>query len=449
MTNDEMVKQLDIAIDATISVRNALAGPPANTIKVPLGASLQAAIDSAPANSTLQLEDGTYPGAIRLTKALQFIGANPPAAGRATHDTAHSWITSSDTDTITVTNTTDPVKFTGIGFRNSNASGGLVNHLGSHLVLDRCVGLGDPTNGQRRGMIMNGSDWSVLGNYWDDIILSSKETVVLGGWDGTRDGLIDDCYLRGGSITVMFGGADSKSADRIPTNITIRNSTLTKNPAWFAAGRQIKNAFELKSAINVTMRGCILEYAGLAEGQGAYCLLFTVRNQDGTAPWSCVKNVLIENCTGRYCAGAISFLGFDDNHQSDILDNVTIRNCTFTDITRDGPWTYTDASGAVHTGSGRVTLFNNAPAHVTLEALTFAPGPNANLQALGYFPPANHTPKLEPVALTLRNWKYPPTTYGWKIDAGPLDTPPSSTHLQAYMPDLTYAITATDPGSSL
>jgi hypothetical protein len=94
---------------------------------------------------------------------------------------------------------------------------------------------------------------------------------------------------------------------------------LSKNPAWYAQHVQIKNAFELKCAINVKLTNSILEYAGTSAGQGAYLIVLTPRNQDGGAPWSTVQNVLIENCIGRYAGGVAQFLGRDDGNESDVL----------------------------------------------------------------------------------------------------------------------------------
>jgi len=53
----------------------------------------------------------------------------------------------------------------------------------------------------------------------------------------------------------------------------------------------------------------------------------------------------------------------------------------------------------------------------------------------------------QPVGLTLRNWRYCPTEYGWKIDDGGMDIPPAHANISALMPDLAYEITATDAGA--
>jgi hypothetical protein len=405
--------------------------PPSTTINVKAGASLQSVIDQAAAGSTLILEDGTYDGVLKVSKPLTFQPLSFPTPRRASAQTP-VWITGSGTETVTVDGAN--VKFIGIGIKNTNADGDLVNIVGSGTTLDRVTGVGDPVKGLHRGFRVHGNTTVITKCYMDDIFAIGRDTCCIGGWDGGNNILISDCYLRGGAETIMFGGADSASADRIPQNISVLNCTLTKNPDWFAKGIQIKNAFELKSAISVHVADCILEYAGIAQGQGAYPIVLTVRNQDGKAPWSTVKNVLIERCLVRFGGGGVNILGKDDVNPSDIMANVTLRNIRFTNI---------DPTG-ITKGSGRVVVFDGNPQSVTMDGITVDDTPSGTpLAALGYFPAAGR----QPVGLTLSNWKFPKTTYGWKIDNGGMDVPPVSKNLKAYMPDLTYNITTNDAGA--
>src|SRR5262249_15780812 len=176
------------------------------------------------------------------------------------------------------------------------------------------------------------------------------------------------------------------------------------------------------------MADCLLEWGGIAEGQGAYLMVLTTRNQDGTAPWECIEDVLIERCACRKGGGGINILGHDDLQPSGGLSGPVVRKCTFTELSPDGPW-------ANHSegwyGHGRGVMFNGAPQHVTLEALTLQ---GQSMNSLGSF--AN-TPN-QPIGLTLRNWKYFPSEYGWKIDDGGMDVPPACDHLKQLMPDLVY-----------
>ena len=410
---------------------------PTNVIDVTPGQSVQAAIDSAPVGATLRLAAGTYDGALVIRKSVTLTGPNPPPPGTAT-ESCPVWLTAYAEQSVLVTPEASDVAFVGIGFKQQYPDYELALLQGNHLLLDRCVGLGDPANGLRRGWRVEGKNITVSGCYMNNIWRPGRDTVCIGSWQVLDGLLVEHCYLCGGAETVMFGGADSPSADRICKNIKITNCTLTKDPAWYGMGAQIKTPFELKSAKHVYMADCVLEWGGIAEGQGAYLMVITVRNQDGTAPWECIEDVVIERCACRHGGGGMNILGHDDLQPSGGLVGLTVRNCSFVDLNPDGPW-------ANHTegwyGHGRGVMFNGKPQQVTLEALTME---GVSMNSLGSF--AN-TPN-QPVGLTMRNWKYFTSDYGWKIDDGGMDVPPACDNLKQLMPDLVYEITGSDPGAA-
>jgi hypothetical protein len=206
----------------------------------------------------------------------------------------------------------------------------------------------------------------------------------------------------------MFGGGDTPSSDLIPTGIRITRSTLTKRPEWFGMGWQIKNSFELKNAKNVYVADTIMEYAGMAEGQGAYSGVMTPRNQDGGSKWSCVEDVLIERCRCSIAGGCLSLMGSDYMHPSGMLRNFTIRDVLYELI---DPWGITG-------GTGNCIFIQRAPEHVTIERVTIR---GTHLNAALYF-----GPDMPPPWLTIRDVVVPAAfteahendPYLWKIDSG-------------------------------
>lgn len=283
--------------------------------------------------------------------------------------------------------------------------------LGISPVLNRCRILGSPTLGGKRGIAANGGDMIIAHCYVADIRQPAQDTQAIGAWDMAAPGLIiDDCYLEAAGQSVMLGGADPLDASRSPMRVSLKNSTLTKNPAWFGQA-QIKCALELKNAIGVSVTNCVLEYGGISQGQGAYLIVATVRNQGGTAPYSAIKNVLIQGCTGGHAGGVMNLLGADNNQTSDVLDGLVLSDCTFVDI---DPLRWS--------GSGRLFMFDRAPKHVTIRNVSVE---GANINALGYFSGA------PPTGLIIATVDLPPAKYGWKVDAGGS----GRRALQAYAPD--------------
>jgi len=440
MTNEEMVAKLNQAIALETEVRDALAGPspepPSDIIDVFAGQDLRQVLNDAPAGATLRLTDGTYDSGdvLQISKSVHFITQNTPPEHASPY--ASVFLTGRGEQTVFITDEASDVSFLGIGFKQQNPDYELALIRGANVLFDRCYGVGDAMNGLRRGWRTEGFKTKFVNCYADNIFRPGRDTCVIGAWQDTNGLEVDRCYLRGGAETIMFGGADSPSSDRVCKNIRITNSTLTKNPDWYAQGAQLKTPLELKSCEHVYVADCVLEYAGVSEGQGAYLLVLTVRNQDGNAPWSRIHDVTIERCHFSKGGGGINFLGHDDMYPSEDLDGVTIKNCAFVEMNPSGLW-----SQGGYYGSGRCTMFNRAPKNITLDAITMD---GVDMAALGYF--AN-TPD-QPVGLVMQNWKYCKTEYGWKIDSGGMDVPPASTNILVLMPDLTYNITANDAGAA-
>jgi hypothetical protein len=431
MTNDEMIAALDQALALTTAVRQTLAAPASSVVDLTPGMSVQSALEAHPAGTTFRLAPGIYDGAVTIAQSVHFIPLNPPADAPATAD-CPVWFTSGAPETVNILPTADGVDVLGIGVKNSNPQYQLVTVRGSHVTFDRCTLLGDPQHGQHRGWQTDGHVMTITQCFADHIWLVGSDSAVIGSWQDCDGLLVEGSYLSGGAETIMFGGADAPSADRMPKNIRITHNELTKPAGCFALGAQIKNALEVKCGLNIYVGNNILRYAGKADGQGAYSIVLTVRNQDGTAPWSTIEHVLIENNVCYWAAGGVSFLGTDDRNASSQMDDIVIRNNRFTEF--DGTW-----------GDARAVFFNQGVRNVTLEALTF--DSCVNMSALGYF---LNQPN-QPTGLVMRNWNYTtcPTTYGWMVDGGTAVQPPAATNLVALMPDLVYDITATDPGATV
>lgn len=446
-TPDVNVEKLDAAMQLIQEVRDDLASgstpapPDRDVIEVPLGASLQTAIDAADAGAVLLLDAGAYEGSITIRKPLTLRTRN--LAGVTVGPIMPTEIVGTTEATITCASqdSSDWIHLEGLGVSSTRTDGDLIVVTGVQTAMDRVACWGHPVEGAHRGMLLQGQAMRLRNIWIDDIFGYGRECAGIGGWDGTADLDIDGAYICAAGMAVMFGGADSASAERMPRDIRIVHFHFTKKPAWYSmtSGGQaivIKNAFELKVGRNVYVADGVMEYAGVSQGQDGYLIVLTVRNQNGDAPWSTLCDVTIERVAARYGGGCVSFLGRDDRegYDSEQCDHITLRNCTFDAIDPQG----------ITGGAGRCFTFNHAPKGVTLEAITVH---GRNLHSLGYFPPAGKTPPREPVGLTLCNWQYPTTKYGWKIDAGGGDVPPAHAAISAYMPDLTYAITATDPGA--
>jgi hypothetical protein len=126
----------------------------------------------------------------------------------------------------------------------------------------------------------------------------------------------------------MLGGADSQSAGRIPSTVVIRDNFLTAKKEWQVLGYGVKTRFELKCCRDVRVERNVIENVWI-QGQAGYLVSFTVRNQDGTAPWSTIEDVVFDGNTCRGGVAALNILAMDGIHPSQSMARVKITRNRF------------------------------------------------------------------------------------------------------------------------
>jgi cellulose synthase/poly-beta-1,6-N-acetylglucosamine synthase-like glycosyltransferase len=229
-----------------------------------------------------------------------------------------------------------------------------------HVIIDRCYLHGDARAGGRRGVALNASHAAVVDSHLSDFKERTVDAQAIAGWNGPGPFLITGNYLEASGENVMFGGADPRIQDLVPADIEITRNHLAKplrwkkdDPSFEGTEWSVKNLFELKNARRVLVDGNLLEY-NWPHAQNGFAILFTVRNQDGGAPWSVVEDVTFSNNLVRHVAAGINVLGRDDNHPSRQTRRLAIRNNVFLDV--GGRW-----------GNGRLFQLLAGTADVTID----------------------------------------------------------------------------------
>jgi hypothetical protein len=144
----------------------------------------------------------------------------------------------------------------------------------------------------------------------------------------------------------MFGGADPAIPNLVPSDITFTRNHLGKQLAWRTQSWVVKNLFELKNAQRVTVDGNVMEFNWLA-AQAGYSVLFTPRNQGGTAPWTVVQHVTFTNNVVRHVSSVLNILGTGNLAPSQLTNDIVVRNNLFVDV-----------SAATYGGVGRMLLIS-------------------------------------------------------------------------------------------
>src|SRR5256884_5040236 len=152
------------------------------------------------------------------------------------------------------------------------------------------------------------------------------------------------------------------SSDVCSSDLEIRRNHLFKplswkvgHPTYAGIHWPVKNLFELKNAQRVLVEGNLFENNWL-DAQNGFGILFTVRNQDGTAPRSVVQDVTFTNNIVRHSGSGVNILGYDNNHPSQQIQRILIRNNLFDDI-----------SGPAWGGPGRLVQLVDGTASVVID----------------------------------------------------------------------------------
>ena len=357
----------------------------AATITVNAGGNLQSALDAARPGDTILLQAGaiftgdyTLPakgGTAYITiRSSAPDGALPPAGTRMTPSSASLLAKIRSTNTGPAFRTAAGASYWRFLFleifpSSSTSSSNLVEFgtfsqttlasVPHHLVMDRCYLHGDPGFGQRRGVALNSGDTQVVNSYFSDFKAVNQDTQAVGGSNGPGPFLIDNNYIEAAGENIMFGGSDPKIPNLVPGNIVIRRNLVTTPLAWRTQGWSVKNLIELKNADTVLIEGNIIEN-NWAAAQSGYAFMFTPRNQDGTAPWSAVRNVTVQNNVIRHVAAGFNVLGTDNNWPSQQAANIVIRNNLAYDIS-------TAYGSAGHPANGWFAVIGAAPRDVTID----------------------------------------------------------------------------------
>jgi hypothetical protein len=217
-----------------------------------------------------------------------------------------------------------------------------VEALPHHIIVERCYLHGDRKEGARRGVSLNAAHVAVVDSYLSDFKERTTDAQAVSGWNGPGPFLIEGNYLEASGENIMFGGGDPSIPNLVPSDIVITRNHLSKplrwkkgDPSFEGTEWAVKNLFELKNARRVLVDGNLLEY-NWPQAQNGFAILFTVRNQDGGAPWSVVEDVTFSNNVIRHVAAGINILGRDDNHKSEQAQRIAIRNNVFMDV--GGAW---------------------------------------------------------------------------------------------------------------
>jgi hypothetical protein len=210
------------------------------------------------------------------------------------------------------------------------------------LILDRVYVHGDPKRNCFRCVALNSARTAIIDSHLAEGHAQGYDAQAICGWNGPGPFKIVNNRLEGSGENVMFGGADPRIPGLVPSDIEFRHNHCFKplawkidDPAYAGVPWTVRNLFELKNARRVLIEGNTFEN-NWVHAQNGTAILFTVRNQDGNAPWSAVQDVTMVNNRLLNAPTAFVVMGFDAPNQSQQSERFLIRNNVFERIERMG-----------------------------------------------------------------------------------------------------------------
>jgi hypothetical protein len=236
------------------------------------------------------------------------------------------------------TRSTGPYSDNNVIYLESEGGQTSVGQVPTDIIFDRCYIHGTPTGSVRRGVAMNGARMAVVDSYLSDFHEVGADSQAISGWNGPGPFKIVNNYLEAAGENLMFGGADPSIRDLVPSDIEIRGnhffkplSWKTGHPTYAGTPWSVKNIFELKNARRVLAEGNVLEH-NWQHDQNGFAILFTVRNQDGAAPWCAVEDVTFRRNVLRHAGGGFNILAADNNFPSRQTRRIRIEDNLLDDI---------------------------------------------------------------------------------------------------------------------
>ena len=354
--------------------------PSGNTISVPQGGDLQAALNAAQPCDVISLAAGavftgtfTLPaksGSCWITIRSSAPDASLPAEGVRMKPSFANLLPK------IVTSTSQPAVQTALGAHHyrimdveiTAAASVTVNYglvtlgrgtetalsqLPTDIILDRVYVHGTATVELSRCVALNSVASAVIDSYLSECHAKGIDSQAIAGWNGPGPFKIVNNYMEGAAETLVFGGGDPTIANLTPADIEIRHNHFTRPTAWKGVW-MCKNLFELKNARRVLAEGNVLEN-NWADAQVGFALVWKSVNQNGGAPWSVTRDVTFRYNRIRNSGAGVNIAAHPETYPVEPLSRILIYNNVF-ENTNIGTFN----------GQGRLYQILDGPAGITI-----------------------------------------------------------------------------------
>jgi uncharacterized protein YjdB len=357
--------------------------PTGNTITVPSGGNLQAALNAAQPCDVIVLQagatfTGTYTlpnknGSCSITIRSSTPDASLPAEGARMTPAYASLlpkiVSTSSTPALQTApgahnyrvmfiemsvSTSVTLNYGIVSLGDGGSAQNTLSTVPTNIILDRVYVHGHSALNLSRCVALNSASTGVIDSYLAECHASGFDSQAICGWNGPGPFKIVDNYLEGAGENIMFGGSDPFISNLVPSDIEIRHNHFTRPTSWKGVW-EVKNLFELKNAMRVLVEGNIFENHWPDAQAGASILMKSV-NQSGTAPWSVTRDVTFRYNLVRNVSGGINLAAHPEASPVVPMSNILITNNLLENV-----------NVGVFAGAGRLFELYDGPANITIE----------------------------------------------------------------------------------
>ena len=216
------------------------------------------------------------------------------------------------------------------------------------ITLDRVYVHGDPIQGQKRGIALNGRIVTIRNSYVSDIKAVGIDTQAIGGWNGPGPFSIENNYLEATGEVFLLGGSDPPIKNLVSEDVSIRYNHMSRPMSWRDPIVPAPSGVAAAGADGGSLTGAVYAYRVVARrASGAGTTASSLPSQEVSAvatggavrvSWAPVDGAKEYRVYGRVPGGATQFW--------------TVTGTSFTDTGAAGQ------SGAVPTSATRWQVKN-------------------------------------------------------------------------------------------
>jgi len=202
-----------------------------------------------------------------------------------------------------------------------------MSNISTNITIDRAYIHGHANLQSKRCLEFNVAHAAVVDSYLSECHKKGQDAQAVLAWNTPGPFKIVNNYMAGSGENVMFGGADPRIPNVIPSDIEFRRNHVHKPESWFGTNLgTVKNLLELKDARRMLIEGNIFEN-NWRDGQTGWAILIKSNNQAGGQPWGVSEHITIRNNLIRNVVNGIAITRTNSNGRpSGSTNNVLIEN---------------------------------------------------------------------------------------------------------------------------